>query len=302
MPAVSVLSPKVQSPHLHRRLAGADGAVVDHGGRLTLSFRKPPYTARYDHGEACTADLLQRRDGSFWLHVAMEIPAPEVLPSNDVVGVDLGLAQPAVTSTNRFLGRRLWRGVETRYFRMRRALQRAGTKSAKRHLRRLRGRHRRFRQDCDHVLTKQIIACMAPGAVIALERLTGIRSRVRHRRGRENHRFHSWSFAQLKRFIEYKAEERGCTVVPVLPAHTSQRCSRCGHTARANRRSRALFQCRACGFTLHADLNAARNIAAVYRASPGRSGIGGLPVNQPDVALAVNTASSCKPSSLSDGR
>ncbi len=218
------------------------------------------------------------------------------MPTDEVVGVDLGLAQPAVTSTSRFLGRKLWRAIEARYFRFRRVLQRCGTKSATRHLRRLRGRQRRFRRNCDHELSKQIVHSATPGGVIAVERLTGIRTRVRQRKGKQNRRLHGWSFAQLKQFITYKAEERGCTVAEVNPRHTSQRCSRCGHTARTNRRSRALFQCRACGYTLHADLNSARNIAAAYRAGPGRSGASGLPVNQPDAALAASATGSCKPS------
>ncbi|MHB8927196.1 MAG: zinc ribbon domain-containing protein [Bacillota bacterium] len=36
---------------------------------------------------------------------------------------------------------------------------------------------------------------------------------------------------------------------------------RCGHAERANRSTRALFRCKRCGFEIHADLQAARNIA-----------------------------------------
>ncbi len=253
-------------------------------GRLTIPFHLPKYAERYVGAKACTADLVRKRDGTWWVHLVVDISAPAVVPTHDVVGVDFGLANPAVTSTNRFLGQRVWRAVEARSFRLRRALQRCGTKRAKRHLRRLRGRQRRFRRDCDHVLSKHIVQSALPGDVIAVERLTGLRTRVRQRTGRQNRRLHGWSFAQLRAFVTYKAEERGCTVAEVNPRHTSQRCSRCGHTARANRRSRALFQCRACGYTLHADLNGARNIAAAYQAGPGKAGTGGLPVNQPDVA------------------
>ncbi len=267
-------------------------------GRLTIPFRFSPHAFRYARARLCTADLLQRFDRTFWLHVIVDVPAPRVTLSNDVMGVDLGLARPAVTSTNRFLGQGSWKAVEVRSFRLRRALQRCGTKNAKRHVRRLRGRQRRFRRNCDHVLSKQIISCAAPGVVIVVEHLTGIRGRVRHRHGRQNRRFHSWSFARLVRFIAYKAEERGCTVATVDPRHTSQRCSRCGHLARTNRRSRAWFRCQACGYRLHADLNGARNIAAAYRVRPGTTGAGGLPVNQPDAALAVHSASSGNPAPL----
>jgi transposase len=51
-------------------------------------------------------------------------------------------------------------------------------------------------------------------------------------------------------------------VEKIRPAFTSQRCSVCGHVAAESRKSQALFACVACNFTLNADVNAARNIAA----------------------------------------
>ena len=205
------------------------------------------------------------------------------------MGVDLGLVQPAVTSNNQFLGKRAWKDIEDRLFY--RKLQRKGTRSAKRRLKHLRGRQARFRRDCDHVLSKQVVAHAEPGATIVLENLKDIRKRTKIRkRTTTSRRIHSWSFAQVKRFIAYKAEGQGCTVAGVDPRHTSQTCSCCGHVARNNRRSRGRFVCRNCGFELHADLNAARNIAAKYHANRGRAPVGGLPVNQPIVPTSTPPA------------
>jgi len=251
-------------------------------GRMTIPFKVPDYAQKYAGGKVATADLIFR-NGHWWLHVVVSIPAPEVAPVEAVLGVDIGLARPAVTSDAGFLGNRRWREVEARYFRLRRALQSKGSKSAKRHLRKLGGRQRRFRRNCDHMLSKQIIQATPLGGTVVLENLRGIRSRVRVRHGAQARRIHGWSFSQLRSFIVYKAEERGCTVAGVDPRHTSQQCSRCGHVARNNRRSRALFGCRSCGFTLHADLNGARNIAAKYLASLATREAGGLPVNEPTV-------------------
>lgn len=254
------------------------------GGRQTIHFRLPDYSAKYAGHPVDMADLIER-DGRWWLHVVVTLPAPEVEPTGQVVGIDLGLSRPAVSSTNRFLGNRGWKAIEGRLFRLKRALQKKGTRSAKRHLRRVRQKQARFRRTSDHVLSKQIVALVQPGGTVVLENLTGIRGRVKMRRKTETQRrLHSWSFAQLRGYIEYKAEERGCMVVAVDPRHTSQACSRCGHTARNNRRSRALFVCRKCGLRLHADLNGARNIAAKYRAEGGTSTFGGLSVNQPIVS------------------
>ena len=81
----------------------------------------------------------------------------------------------------------------------------------------------------------------------------------------------------LVRRLEDKAPGR---VEKVRSAHTSQRCSACGHTAASSRESQALFRCVACGYTLNADVNAARNIAAGH-AVTARGGLpSGGPVNR----------------------
>jgi len=255
------------------------------GGRQTIRFSVPEYAAKYAGYPVDTADLVER-DGRWWLHVVVSVPAPEVEPTDAVVGVDLGIKRPAVTSNNHFLGQRRWKAIEGRYFKSIRALQKKGTKSAKRHLRKLKRRRARFRKDADHVLSKQIVAAAAPGDTIVIENLKDIRKRMKaQRRSSTKRRMHSWPFASLKAKIEYKAEERGCMVVAVDPRHTSQKCSCCGHTARNNRRSQSVFICRQCGNQLNADLNAARNIAAKYRAGGGRSPTGGLR-NQPIVSTS----------------
>ena len=63
----------------------------------------------------------------------------------------------------------------------------------------------------------------------------------------------------LVRRLEEKAPGR---VGKVYPAFTSQRCSACGRVDARSRESQARFVCTACGYACHADVNAARNIAA----------------------------------------
>lgn len=67
------------------------------------------------------------------------------------------------------------------------------------------------------------------------------------------------AWGQLVVRLEHKADGR---VEKINAAYTSQTCSDCGHHAPDNRESQAAFRCRACGFRCHADINAARNIAA----------------------------------------
>ncbi|MCA0354514.1 MAG: transposase [Chloroflexi bacterium] len=253
-------------------------------GRQTIRFRVPAYATKYVGYSVDTADLLER-DGRWFLHVVVTVPAPTIAPSETVVGVDLGLSHPAVTSTRHFLGKKRWKAREGRLFKLKRALQKRNTKSAKRHLKTLRRKQARFRRDCDHVVSKQIVQSVEAGSTIVVENLTNIRKRMKGKRHTAiKRRLHSWSFAQLLAFIVYKAQERGGTVVAVDPRHTSQTCSCCGHQARNNRRSRAAFRCQMCSYELHADLNAAYNIVAKYHAQGGISRLSGLPVNQPIVS------------------
>jgi transposase len=71
----------------------------------------------------------------------------------------------------------------------------------------------------------------------------------------------------------------------INPAFTSQRCSACGHLDRKSRENQAFFRCTACAFACHADVNAAKNIAAGH-AVTARGGDGAArPVNrEPQVA------------------
>jgi putative transposase len=177
------------------------------GGRQTIRFRVPHYAAKYAGNPVDTADLIER-DGAWWLHIVVSVPAPDVQPTDQVVGVDLGLSCPAVTSNNRFLAKRAWKAIEGRLFKLKRALQKRGTKSAKRHLKKLRHKQARFRRNADHTLSKQIVRAVEPGATLVLENLKDIRKRTRMRRKTETRRrIHSRSYAQLRGFIEYKAEE-----------------------------------------------------------------------------------------------
>jgi putative transposase len=234
-------------------------------GRLTLPFTVPDYSAKYVGYPVSTADLCYRQ-GKFWLHVVVSVPEPGVIKSSEVIGIDLGINHPAVTSQRHFLGTRYWKEVDRRSFRLRRKLQSKGTKSAKRHLKKLSKKQQRFHRDCDHVLSKRIVQNVTPGSTLVLENLTNIRDSSNMGRGKNNQnvekkrRLHSWTFAQLYRFISYKAQERGIRVVKIDPRHTSQTCSKCGYQHRSNRRSQSIFLCRQCGYQLNADLNAAYNI------------------------------------------
>lgn len=148
-------------------------------------------------------------------------------------------------------------------------------------MKRLRGQERRFRADINHQVSKQIINNLNPGDTIVLEELTGIRNK--RLRKEQRTMINSWSYYQLEQFLIYKAKTKGIGIEYIDARYTSQRCSKCDHICRSNRKQHS-FCCKQCGFRLNADLNASRNI--VVKALESYKFSNEADVNQPIAAIA----------------
>jgi putative transposase len=153
--------------------------------------------------------------------------------------------------------------VRKRHHGLRGRLQKRGTKSAKRHLKKLSGKEARFKKNTNHVISKHIVnKAKANGYALAIEDLRHIRKRTDSTvRKSQRNRQSSWAFGQLRFFLEYKARLAGVPLYTVDPRNTSRTCSVCGHCEKANRQSQSSFKCVACGFVALADYNAAVNIS-----------------------------------------
>lgn len=244
----------------------------DHDGRTisiwTTSGRlRVPFLGKRRHMREIAAHRkgesdLVHHSGEFYLYATVDLPDPAPGVPSEFIGVDLGVQNLAVTSDGRTHGSDgMLADLRTRRTQERQALQMLGTKSAKRKLKKKAGQETRRMTDVNHRIAKKIVAeAERTGRGIALENLTGIRDRARHRKP-QRATFHSWAFAQLAAFITYKAHAAGVPVQIVDPAYTSQECSGCGHIDKRNRPTQETFRCTSCGLTLQADLNAARNIA-----------------------------------------
>lgn len=204
---------------------------------------------------------LVRRDGEFFLIATIDLPEPEVYEPDGFLGVDLGIVNIATTSDGRIMSGRKVNRYRRRMLELRKKLQQKKTKSAKRALKRIRRRESRYTTEQNHIIAKRIVATAErTSRGIALEDLKGIRQRVTARKD-QRYRLHSWAFAQLGAFVEYKAKRAGVPVVFIDPKNTSRQCSECWHTHRSNRVSQAWFACRSCGCVMHADHNGSRNVA-----------------------------------------
>lgn len=75
-----------------------------------------------------------------------------------------------------------------------------------------------------------------------------------------NQRIKDCAWGDIFQKVAWLAGKSGKPVFAVNPRHTSQECSKCGHTEKGNRDGEK-FVCRACGHAEHADTGAARKIA-----------------------------------------
>lgn len=215
---------------------------------------------------------LVGRDGKWYLLASAEVEEPPPGTPEDWLGVDLGVKNIAADSAGETHSGGELRGLRHRYQRVRSRLQsKSAKKSAKRLLKKRRRKEHRMARDTNHCISKRIVGkAQRTNSGIALENLTGIRGRIRARRS-QRRTLHSWSFYQLRSFIEYKARLAGVPMVYVDPSYTSQTCPECGHVSRKNRPTRDRFCCESCSFAGDSDSVAAENIRRVAVMLPNGS-------------------------------
>jgi IS605 OrfB family transposase len=206
------------------------------------------------------ADLILVKD-IFYLCVVVEADETSPYDPVGVLGVDLGIKNLAVDSDGEVHSGEKIAQTRGKLDSLKARLQSKGTKSAKRHLKKLSGRMARFSKDVNHCISKKLVA-KARGTLrsIALENLQGIRDGVTVRKA-QRRSLHTWNFGLLRMFVDYKAKIAGVPLVFVDPLNTSRTCPSCGHIAKANRPTRDDFRCESCGYAGAAHHIAAMNIA-----------------------------------------
>jgi putative transposase len=225
-----------------------------------------------------------RRQGSRWMLILAcdDVPTRPLEPTRAVVGIDVGIASFATTSDGQHLANPSYgRIAVARLGAAQQVLARKqrGSNNRRRARETLAARHRKLanqRRNFHHHVARALVADYG---LLVVEDLK-IRNMVRRPAPRPDpdqpgwflpngaaakaglHRsIHDAGWAQFVSILRRaKAEEAGRVVVDVDARHTSDRCGACGHTAKENRVSQAVFSCRGCGRTVDADEHAARNI------------------------------------------
>ena len=197
-------------------------------------------------------DLVYRK-GKFYLYATVDLPDQKATEPADFLGVDLGITSIATDwDGQRHCGSHIG-SMRTRRRWFTSKLQKIPTRSAKRKLRVLSGKERRFATRVNHNIKRIVAKAKRSDRGIAIEDLTGSRERVKAGR-RQRAVVHSWAFSQLRKFLEYKALLAGVLLISVDPRNSGRTCSRCGHCKKGKRKTQEEFSFRACGFRSHGKL------------------------------------------------
>ena len=219
---------------------------MEKGKRLKLPCKKHREFNKALEGGKLRKSIKIRREGNDYYATFFFEFAEKKSYNSKVVGIDVGMNHPAVTSD----GRRF--GDELRKLRIRTKWRRYKGLSA-------------YKQALNRI-AKEIVEAY-PGCDFAVERLLFKGKRGRSRRFRRLN--NNWAYAHLAHKLEEMGKVEGFRLWKVNPAFSSIKCPECGFTNRANRRCDEVFSCISCGFTGAADTVGAWNIGErVARSNP----------------------------------
>lgn len=201
------------------------------------------------------------RDGKFYMSIPFKVP--EMPLANDhCIGVDLGELRFAVTSDGVMFNDKEYNARRRKLRYLKRCLQKKGTKSARKHKRKLSVKERNQSTDMCRSMANDIIGS-TNASILVLEDLSGIKQKTAKttegfKKINHNRRISQIPFYKFKQILSYKALLAGKRVETVSPFMTSQ--TDCTTNKKDGTRRNRRFYCKN-GTILDSDWNAAVNIA-----------------------------------------
>ena len=225
-------------------------------------------------GLVCNVTVSRSR-GKWFVAIQTEREVARPIPQGGAVGIDLGVARLATLSDGTVyepLGS--FRRHEQRLRRAQQAMSRKAKfsnnwKREKASVQRIHARIGNARRDYLHKCSTTIsqnhaLVCIED---LRVQNLSSSAKGTVERPGKHvrakahlNRAILDQGWFEFRRQLDYKMRWKGGWLIAVPPRNTSRTCPRCGHVAKDNRRSQAIFACVACGFEEHADLVGAINV------------------------------------------
>ena len=164
--------------------------------------------------------LLFEKNGEVWICLTFNIP--ETLPQNKLaLGIDLGCRVNAATSEGNLYIDKKFNGEKRKLrFNKRRLQSKSKTsKSAKRHLKKLKRKEANKNKNFSHNLANKLIKDTKADTLV-LENLKSLK--VKKNKHENKNRISQVPIYQLKQILTYKALLNEKTVIEVCPSYTSQ--------------------------------------------------------------------------------
>ena len=216
--------------------------------------------------------VSKRQDGWYVsLQTQRTVGASPHPRAESIVGVDLGVASFATCSDGEvFPAVNAFRVIERRLARAQRVASRRvrGSANHAKALHRVARVHARAANVRTHHLHVVSTTIAKSHGTVVLEDLnvSGMAAGGGAKKRGLNKAIHDQGWASFRQMLQYKTTWNGGRLIVVPAAYTSRTCPACGHVARENRPSQAVFLCVACGYAGHADAVASLNILAAGHA------------------------------------
>ena len=227
-------------------------SIISLKKRIKCSIYKYPKLNECFQYKFCDP-LLFERDGDIWMALTFEFP--EIIPPNNLaIGVDLGIRIPAATSEGKLIISKSFNKRKRNLRYLKSKLKSKGTRSAKKHLKKINNKEHNINKNFVHSLTNEILKTKAD--TIVLENLKSIK--VKKNKFKNFNKLSQVLFGKIREVLTYKAPSLGKMVIQVCPSFTSQIDSLTGKKD-GIRRGRRYYS--KSGQIYDADCNASNNIA-----------------------------------------
>lgn len=272
------------------KLEEAEAGTFDYWLKVsTLDKGKPllvPIKLADDHKEQLTDPqtgkrrTLNKRDGAWWVTLSYdEIVVVPSEPDAPVIGIDVGIANFLTTSDGKRYGtfhgklrerQKRDREKRRRKARLRACLQKKGVPKDKLPSTSSRTGQRLIRHVRQEI-NRAVKQCFEEheGCPFAYEQLSV--ATMRHKARAMNAYIRASNLGHIPDQIAWNATRRTVQATRVKSAYSSQKCHLCHYVDRKNRPNQGTFHCCVCGHTIHADINAAHNLAARLHDEPLRA-------------------------------
>jgi IS605 OrfB family transposase len=223
--------------------------------KLYIPLKKHRQFLRWENiGKTASSVVIHRA----YVQISFEIGTGGKKEEGKTVGIDAGINHLMTTSEREFLGNDIKRLIS----KIKRKRQGSGA-------------YKRAKKELSYYIHKTVKDYIAEKdlRLIVTEKLKDLKLNTKEKDVTKEFRktLGNWNYRELLRIIQMRYEENRVFFRSVSPYKTSQRCPRCTHTQRENRKGEE-FECLKCGYSEQADYVGSLNI--LHRLLTGRYGAG----------------------------